>query len=193
MELSQQQQKIRIWAGIVALTLFVGFVDYISGYELNFFAFYFLPVGFTAWYLGLVPSVVVSVLCATIWYFADFYSGHEYSAYIYAIWNTIIRMVSFLVVGWALSRLREIFKKEQKTSEELRKALSEVKVLEGMLPICASCKKIRNAKGEWQQLEVYLGQKTNAEFTHGLCPQCGKNLMNDAGIGGAAEKKQPGQ
>jgi K+-sensing histidine kinase KdpD len=189
MKNTRNLSRIWIWAGILALTLGIGYVDLITGYELNFFVFYFIPVGVTAWFLGLVPSVVMTVLCATIWFIADYYTGHEYSLYIYAIWNTVIRMVSFLVVGWTLARLREILDKEQKTSQELRKVISEVKVLEGMLPICASCKKIRNDKGEWQQMEEYIGQKTNAEFTHGLCPQCGKKLMQEAGLGGGAEKK----
>jgi K+-sensing histidine kinase KdpD len=180
---------ILIWAGIIALSLCIGIIDYISGYELNFFVFYFIPVCITAWYLGLVPSVVISIICATIWFLSDYYTGHEYSQNIYAIWNTYIRMMSFFAVGWILARLREILKKEKKTSQDLRQAISEVKVLEGLLPICASCKKIRNDKGEWQRLEAYIEQKTNAEFTHGMCPQCGKKLLEEAGIGGDAEKK----
>lgn len=178
-----------IWAGIVALTLGVGFIDYISGYEFNFFVFYFIPISITAWYLGMLPSVIVSLASITIWYLADYYTGHRYSIYVFAIWNTIILLVSFLVIGWTIARLRELFKKEQQGRENLERVISEVKVLEGILPICASCKKIRNDKGEWQQIEEYIRQKTNTEFTHGLCPQCGKKLLQDAGIGGDLEKK----
>jgi K+-sensing histidine kinase KdpD len=179
-----------IWAGIVALTLAVGFIDYLSGYEFNFFVFYFIPVSLAAWYLGMLPSVIVSLFSVTIWYLADYYSGHRYSIYVFAIWNTIILLVSFLVIGWTIARLREQFNKEQLGRKDLERVISEVKVLEGILPICASCKKIRNDKGDWQQMEEYIRQKTNAEFTHGLCPQCGKKLLQDAGIGGDGENKQ---
>jgi len=48
----------------------------------------------------------------------------------------------------------------------------EVRVLRGLLPICASCKRIRNTKGEWEQMEVYIRTHSEAEFTHGLCPVC---------------------
>ncbi len=56
--------------------------------------------------------------------------------------------------------------------KELRAALSKVKELSGLLPICAHCKKIRNDKGYWQQLESYIMTYTDAEFSHGLCPDC---------------------
>lgn len=59
---------------------------------------------------------------------------------------------------------------------ELEDALSQVKQLSGMLPICASCKKIRNDTGYWEQIEHYIGTHSEAEFSHGLCPDCGKML-----------------
>lgn len=60
--------------------------------------------------------------------------------------------------------------------EELQKALSEIKQLSGLLPICSSCKKIRDDKGSWEQIEVYIGDHSDAEFTHGLCPECAKKI-----------------
>jgi CheY-like chemotaxis protein len=64
----------------------------------------------------------------------------------------------------------------QRSNEELQRALREVKVLRGLIPICASCKKIRNDGGFWQQLEEYLGEHSEAEFSHGLCQPCIKKL-----------------
>ena len=63
-----------------------------------------------------------------------------------------------------------------RSNEELQRALSEVKVLRGLIPICASCKKIRNDGGFWQQLEEYIGEHSEAEFSHGLCQPCLKKL-----------------
>ncbi|MGV1099125.1 hypothetical protein ACUUL3_06885 [Thiovibrio sp. JS02] len=60
--------------------------------------------------------------------------------------------------------------------QELRKALQEVKVLSGFLPICASCKKIRDDKGYWSQIEEYISKHSQAEFSHGICPDCSKKL-----------------
>ncbi len=64
----------------------------------------------------------------------------------------------------------------RRSNEALQKALREVKVLRGLIPICASCKKIRNDSGFWQQLEEYLGEHSEAEFSHGLCQPCIKKL-----------------
>jgi len=58
----------------------------------------------------------------------------------------------------------------------LRDALSKVKTLSGMLPICASCKKIRNDEGYWEQVDIYITDHSGAEFTHGICPDCSKKL-----------------
>jgi hypothetical protein len=55
---------------------------------------------------------------------------------------------------------------------ELQEALARVKVLSGFLPICASCKKIRDDKGYWTQIETYIRNHSEAEFSHGICPDC---------------------
>jgi FixJ family two-component response regulator len=59
---------------------------------------------------------------------------------------------------------------------ELRDALAKVKTLSGLLPICASCKKIRDDGGYWNQIEAYITKHSEAEFTHGLCPDCAQKL-----------------
>lgn len=64
----------------------------------------------------------------------------------------------------------------RRLNEELRGALASVKKLGGMLPICASCKKIRDDKGYWQSVEAYLMEHTDAMFSHGCCPECRKKL-----------------
>ena len=59
-----------------------------------------------------------------------------------------------------------------KKNTELEKALAEIKILRGIIPICASCKKIRNDDGYWQQLEIYIQEHSDAEFSHGICEEC---------------------
>jgi len=60
----------------------------------------------------------------------------------------------------------------QRRTKELEEALAKIKTLRGLIPICASCKKIRSDKGFWQQLEDYLTEHSEADFTHGICPEC---------------------
>ncbi len=67
----------------------------------------------------------------------------------------------------------------QKKNLELEEALSKVKQLNGMLPICSSCKKIRNDTGYWENIENYISMHSEAEFSHGICPDCAKRLYPD--------------
>jgi hypothetical protein len=60
----------------------------------------------------------------------------------------------------------------QKRTEELEQALAEVKQLSGMLPICSHCKKIRDDQGYWKQLEEFISKHSDAQFSHGICPEC---------------------
>jgi len=62
---------------------------------------------------------------------------------------------------------------------ELREALVNLKTLSGLLPICASCKKIRNDEGYWQQVEGFISEHTGVEFTHGICPDCAQKAIED--------------
>jgi PAS domain S-box-containing protein len=74
--------------------------------------------------------------------------------------------------------LRDITERKRQEQERLRliqeltEALKRVKTLNGLLPICSSCKKIRNDGGYWEQVENYIRSRSNAEFTHGICPDC---------------------
>lgn len=62
---------------------------------------------------------------------------------------------------------------------ELHKTLAEIKVLRGIVPICSSCKKIRDDNGFWQQVEVYVSAHSDAMFSHGICPECLEELYPD--------------
>jgi len=64
----------------------------------------------------------------------------------------------------------------QAANDQLQKALDEVKILRGFLPICASCKKIRDDKGYWTQLESYFHEHSDVQFSHGICPECAVKL-----------------
>jgi PleD family two-component response regulator len=67
----------------------------------------------------------------------------------------------------------------EKKNSALQKALDEIKTLRGILPICSSCKKIRNDEGSWQQAESYIAKHSEAKFSYGLCEECAKKLYPD--------------
>ncbi len=78
---------------------------------------------------------------------------------------------------------------------ELQEALAKVKLLSGLLPICASCKKIRDDKGYWNQIETYISEHSEALFSHAICPECGKKLYPEYydKIWGKEDKKEDKQ
>lgn len=86
-------------------------------------------------------------------------------------------------VEWKMRHIENLTEKKEKYWQsinetlneaytKMQKALSKVKMLSGLLPICASCKKIRDDTGYWEQIEAYVSAHSEAEFSHGLCPDC---------------------
>jgi AmiR/NasT family two-component response regulator len=71
----------------------------------------------------------------------------------------------------------------RRLNAELKDALAQVRALRGLLPICASCKRIRDDEGYWHQVEVYIRDHSEAEFSHGICPDCFKELYPDLSVG----------
>lgn len=76
--------------------------------------------------------------------------------------------------------LKQMEEEKERLNCELREALNEIKTLTGLIPICAACKKIRDDKGYWNQLENYLEEHSDAVFSHGLCPECFKEYFPEA-------------
>lgn len=89
-------------------------------------------------------------------------------------------VIGFFVIiigaGFFVKVTDPLLKKLTETIAGLQEAMSKVKTLSGFLPICASCKKIRDDQGYWNQIEVYIRNHSEAEFSHGICPDCAKKL-----------------
>jgi hypothetical protein len=75
--------------------------------------------------------------------------------------------------------LRKTNAQLEATVADLQRALAEVKTLSGLLPICANCKKIRDDRGYWTQVESYIGARAGVSFSHGICPECLRQLYPD--------------
>ncbi len=65
---------------------------------------------------------------------------------------------------------------QKRLIKELKSALARIKTLQGLIPICASCKKVRDDKGYWNQIEAYISEHSGAEFSHGICPECARKI-----------------
>lgn len=81
-------------------------------------------------------------------------------------------------IRYAIER-KKIENEKKRLIHELEEAVAKVKLLSGLIPICSSCKKIRDDKGYWNQIEAYISQHSEAEFSHGICPGCAQKLYGD--------------
>jgi hypothetical protein len=104
------------------------------------------------------------------------------------MWISIGIALSFFIVGFFVLQaqvrsktkdLRRTLGEKEALIKELRDALDKVKRLDGLIPICANCKKIRNDTGYWEQVESYVRERSDARFSHGICPECAKQLYGD--------------
>lgn len=85
-------------------------------------------------------------------------------------------LVTLFIENRTISRRKQEERERDKLIAELRDAVTNIKTLRGLLPICTSCKKIRDGKGDWKQIESYIGEHSEAKFTHSMCPKCAKNF-----------------
>lgn len=130
---------------------------------------------------GLASAIFFCVLCIVL------INPFSFEIYEYNIGTSLRFLVSLLLVtlmvyGLEASRdktERLLIKKHERLLDEtqkLQQALGEIKTLSGLIPICSHCKKVRDDKGYWQQVEDYVREHTSADFSHGLCPDCFKKL-----------------
>lgn len=142
----------------------------------SFVWYYFLPIG--VFYLfGLREGffwVGLSLVIASISFFWSPY-------YTYDLVASIRYLVTYSVViglsaGMESARAR-YQTKLQSEKEALEAALAEVRILHGLLPICANCKKIRDDKGYWNQLEHFISTNSDVQFSHGICPDCSEKYL----------------
>jgi PAS domain S-box-containing protein len=85
-------------------------------------------------------------------------------------WPAILAIVS------DVTQRKQMAAERERIIAELTEALANVKTLRGLIPICASCKKIRDDQGYWSQVEVYVRDRSEAQFSHGICPDCRKKI-----------------
>ena len=94
----------------------------------------------------------------------------------YIITSSVFVCIALIIPLWIIIR---DFSRLEKTTQRLQGALDNIKTLEGLLPMCANCKNIRDDDGYWQQVEVYIRQHSNAKFSHSICPECAHQLYPD--------------
>lgn len=101
----------------------------------------------------------------------------------------IARIRSFLRLKKEIDTRKKREEEKERLIQELREAMEDIKTLRGIIPICASCKKIRDDAGYWQQVESYVMKHSHASFSHGVCPECADKLYPGMNLYEKEEKK----
>ncbi|MFO1424783.1 MAG: GGDEF domain-containing protein [Candidatus Competibacteraceae bacterium] len=103
--LERQSKPLIILLGFL-LVFVVGICDFLSGYEIAFSLFYVIPISLVTWFTGRSPGMIVSLVSAIVWLWADAASGHPYSSLFIPVWNSFIRLSFFIIITLLLSKLR---------------------------------------------------------------------------------------
>jgi len=152
----------------VLVALIVLVIDYITGKNIEFPIGYVFPVGMAAWQNKKNTAYALSVLLplARVGFL---FPWNETQSLPVAVFNTPITIMALGFYAYLVDKI----------SSQKRELEIEVTVLKGILPICATCKKIRNEKGEYEQIEKYVTEHSKASFSHGICPECSDKLYGN--------------
>jgi hypothetical protein len=162
------------WFLVVVIVL----LDFSFPMGVSMCVLYIMVVMISLWSPQKRFTVSMAVVCSVFTIGAFFFKPGTAE-----IWKVIINRVLALFAIWLITSLglerKAIEEKQIMALAAKEKALEEVRVLRGLLPVCASCKKIRDDKGLWTQMERYIKAHSEADFTHCICPECAEKLYSE--------------
>ena len=158
-------------------------LEYVAGPQTDYPVAHAIPVILAAWYSGRQPALTLALAVAlarillhvTLWTPPDALAG--------PITATLFRGALIALIGLWFARL----------SEHEHELYRHVERLEGLLPICSFCKRIRNDAGTWESLEGFISTRSEAQFSHGVCPPCGEANYPGYDLTDDADGQQPVQ
>ena len=152
----------------VALSCLILVIDYFTGSLFQFPFMFIVPVGLAAWYHGARWGLLFAIVLPLIRLYFTTISPVPWGFSISVI-NAAIRIA--MLVGYTLLIVY--------ISKQKRELEREVNILEGILPVCSFCKKIRDEQEVWQPMENYITERSEAMFSHSLCPECKEKHYGD--------------
>ena len=148
----------------VAVTGILLAIDYATALYDQFPVGYVIPVALAAWYSGRRPALAQAIVTPLIHLMFQLVLWKQTGDLALLLFQTVLRTAGIVVMALWFARL----------SKHERELHRHVETLEGLLPICAFCKSIRNDAGEWERLEKFISKRSDAQFSHGFCPACEK-------------------
>ena len=141
--------------------------------------------------LTIIVAAIIGVILADRYQFFELFNqwsrAHEEWQIDEIFTAFIVLTIGLAIFSWRRWReqvreraeLRRFMVEQKKMIVELQEAAEKIKILRGFLPICSHCKKIRDDEGYWQQVEKYISEHSEAQFSHGICPACAKEHYSE--------------
>jgi len=164
-----------LFLACIPLMAFILFIDLQTPLGVAIDVLYVLVVSLSFWSPSTRITILIAVASSVLTVGAFFFQPSVEEMW-KAAFNRLIALFTIWVTALLIVMRKMAEEKRSQAMLERQKALEDVKILRGFLPICASCKKIRNDKGYWEQLEAYITEHSEALFSHGICPECAKRL-----------------
>lgn len=146
---------------LFGIALVVSCFDYLAGPIVFFPILFVIPVALMAWNCGLRTALVLGAILCVIRFSIQYAWGIPYTLPV-AIINAGVRLAVLFIITFLCGKL----------SEQTQALRARVRTLEGLLPTCSFCKDIRDETGNWHPIEEYVSSRSEARFTHGICPNC---------------------
>ena len=159
-------------AGCFLLLAVLGWLDYITGYEMSFFVFYSVPVGIAAWYVGRWPAIGVALGATVSWLLADYFGGAKYSAPFFYYWNSTIHFLAFIINAVTIAKIKNDLDRQRALAVELESARETLRTISTVLPVCPACGRPRDhAEGATEDEAAALARAC-PELAGALCADC---------------------
>ena len=153
---------------LLGLGVGVSGFDFLATQILLFPVLFLIPVLLMAWNCGLRTALILGATLCVVRISAQYAWGIPYPLH-FAVLNGLTRIGILFLLTWLVAKL----------SQQTQALRARVRTLEGILPTCSFCKNIRDEEGHWHQMEAYVAKRTEARFTHGVCPQCTDHHYGD--------------
>ena len=181
------QFRLKVILASIGNLLAISYIHFLTGYQLLFFVFYFVPVSLVGWYLGRLSVFCMAVCTGMSWCFVDILSNHQYAHEIFRYTNSVICFLAFAIIGLLVQGLRQSLNEQRQTSAELQNANDELKrssealqkLQNHMQVVCAWTKRI-NVEGKWIPLDEFFRDKLNAQISFGVSPEAMEQILQDA-------------
>lgn len=169
----------------IAILAGIALVDTLTGYEVHFFIFYYIPVGLLAWRASLRSALVMAAVCAIVWFVVDAWLN-RHTGVLFEVWNSGIRLAAFLILAITLSRLRQAKDRLEHQNHQLRETLARIEAMTAeeerlrkqVQTVCAWTKRIKD-EGKWVSFEQFLSKHYGLQFTHGISDEALRDLEKE--------------